>query len=300
MTPLPPELVAQLGDRHVQAFPFDIVMDALDVSMALDWHVLLFGLEGLFELQTDNASWRLPPTRAAWVSAGTHVSATALGAVRCAFVYFQPGFAEPLAPGLRVFEVNPVVRALVLHAQGFPNPAPDDTARLKRYSLTLLDLCRPLVEAGSPLRLPRARSTELRAALRFTSANLGEALAIAEVADAVCMSPRTLMRGMKQEIHMTWTEYLQTARMIRAMECLARGTSVTDTSIAVGYASLAAFRTAFRRFIGHLRGSTWPHSRCVPPQRARVAVSRKSVARLSRSASKIGPRPWANPTMEPP
>ncbi len=250
MTPLPPDLTERLADRRVQAFPFDIVMDALDLSMALDWHVLLFGIEGLFELETEEASWRLPPTRAAWVTAGTLVTATTLGAVRCASVYFQPAFAEPLAQGLRVFEVNSVVREMVLHAQGFSEAALDHTPRIERFYLTLLDLCRPLVDVGPALRLPRAQSSDLRAALRFTRANLGESLVIGEVAESVGLSPRTLMRRLQSEIHLTWGQYLQSARMIRAMECLAGGTSVTETAIAVGYASLAAFSTAFRRFTG--------------------------------------------------
>jgi len=37
------------------------------------------------------------------------------------------------------------------------------------------------------------------------------------------MSPRTLMRRLKTEVHMTWGQYLQRARMLRAMEHLARG-----------------------------------------------------------------------------
>ncbi|MEM6928620.1 MAG: AraC family transcriptional regulator [Myxococcota bacterium] len=250
MTPLPPELVERLADRQVQAFPFHIVMDALDLSMAIDWDMLLFGIEGLFELQTDDASWRLPPTRAAWVKAGTHVAATTLGAVRCASVYFRQGFAEPIAPGLRVFEVTPVVREMVLHAQQWSEPAPGQVARIERFYLTLLDLCRPLVDVGPALRLPRAQSSDLQAALRFTRANLGETLSISEVADAVETSPRTLMRRLRSEIHMTWGQYLQSARLIRAMECLADGMPVTETSITVGYGSLAAFSTAFRRFTG--------------------------------------------------
>ena len=249
-TPLPPELVVRLGDRRVQAFPFDIVMDAIDLSMALEWHVLLFGIEGLFELRTGDASWRLPPTRAAWVTAGTEVTATTLGAVRCASVYVQPGFAAPLAEGLQVFDVNAVVREMVLHAQGFSDPSLDDAARVERFYLTLLDLCRPLVDIGPKLCLPVAQSADLRAALRFTRANLGESLVLEDVARATDISERTLMRRLKDEIHVTWGQYLTSARMVRAMECLADGASVTDTSIQVGYRSLSAFSAAFRRFTG--------------------------------------------------
>ena len=62
------------------------------------------------------------------------------------------------------------------------------------------------------------------------------------------MSPRTLMRRLSSEIDMTWGQYLHRARMLRSMECLARGTSVTQTSLEVGYTNMAAFSTAFRKF----------------------------------------------------
>lgn len=62
------------------------------------------------------------------------------------------------------------------------------------------------------------------------------------------MSPRTVMRRVSSEIHMTWGQYLYVARMLRAVECLARGMQVTETGFEVGYTNMAALSTAFRKF----------------------------------------------------
>ena len=246
-TPLPDELVDALQSSEAAAFTHDIVMDAIDVSMALDRHVMLYGLEGLFLLETDEASWRLPPSRAAWVPAGTHVKATTINRVRCAAVYLREDFAPALAPTLTVFEATPVVREMFKHTRAW-TPQMETTPERERFLRTLVDLCREQIGPKSLFSLPKARSAELRGVLAYTRSKLAEPLRLDDVAKEAAMSPRTLMRRVKDEIGMTWGQYLHAARMIRAMEHLARGLQVTRTAYEVGYATPAAFTNAFRRY----------------------------------------------------
>ncbi|MEM9488287.1 MAG: helix-turn-helix transcriptional regulator, partial [Myxococcota bacterium] len=119
---------------------------------------------------------------------------------------------------------------------------------LERFFQTLLDLCRAQVREGSELALHKAQSLELKAVLQYTRANLAEPIRFEDAARKAAMSPRTLMRRLSLEIHMTWGQYLQHARMLRAMECLARGMQVTETAFEVGYTNMSAFSTAFRKF----------------------------------------------------
>ena len=84
--------------------------------------------------------------------------------------------------------------------------------------------------------------------LEYTRANLAQPIRLEDAARNGAMSPRTLTRRLTKEIHMTWGQYLQAARMLRAMECLARGMQVTETAFEVGYSNMAAFSTAFREF----------------------------------------------------
>ncbi len=225
-------------------------MEAIDLSMALDRHVLLYGLEGLFLLETDDALWRLPPSRAAWVPAGTLMTATTIKRVRCTSIFFRQDFAPPLSLEPLIFQVNPVVREMISHSRrwGVDTMVEDD--QLERFFLTLLDLCRTQVRDSHELALPKASTPELARALEYTRANLAQPIQLKDVARAAAMSPRTVMRRLGNEIHMTWGAYLQHARMISAMECLARGMQVTETTFEVGYSNMAAFSTAFRRFTG--------------------------------------------------
>jgi len=247
-TPLPEALVHALAHSQAQVFCHEIVMDAIDLSMALDRHVLLYGHEGLFVLETDVGSWRLPPTRAAWVPAGTVVTATTIRQVRCTSLFFHEGFGGPVAPELCVFHASPVVREMIRHARRFtPDQAGLDPAR-ERFLLTLLDLCREQARQGTLFSLPKARSVELDRALAYTRAHLDQPVRLDDAARHGAMSPRTLMRRLQGEIHMTFGQYLRAARMLRAMEHLAEGRTVSETAHAVGYATPSAFTTAFGRF----------------------------------------------------
>lgn len=250
-TPIPDEVISALESSPAQVFCHEIVMDAIDLSLALDRHVLLYGLEGLFVLENEHASWRLPPTRAAWIPAGTHLTATTIRAVRCTSLFFQVGFAESISSECRVFGVIPVVREMIKHARRWSVDG-DEIERVQdeevqRFFLTLLDLCRGQWHEHQ-FALPKARSPETEKALEYTRDHLADDLQIDQVARHAAMSPRTLQRRLRDEVHLTWGEFLRHARMIRAMELLSQGRQVTETSLEVGYTNMAAFSTAFRRF----------------------------------------------------
>ncbi|MEL6769614.1 MAG: AraC family transcriptional regulator [Bacteroidota bacterium] len=246
----PEEVLRAIHESRARVFFHTIVMEAVDLSMALDRHVLLYGLEGLFLMETDRGSWRLPPSRAAWLPAGTHVQTTNIKRVKCASIFFAKDFAPAVSDTLQVFSVSPVMREMIKHAQGWSASSTEKEAHMERFLLTLLELCIEQMALGRQLVLPKARSEQVVAALSYTEARLAEPVRLEEVAAEVAMTPRTLMRKLKAEIRMPWGDFLRTARMLRAMECLANDTPVTETAFAVGYTNMAAFSTAFKKHVG--------------------------------------------------
>jgi len=246
-TPIPEPLRHALEHSRAQVFSHEIVMDAIDLSVGFGRHVLIHGIEGLFLLETERASWRLPPSRIAWIPAGTMVRATTIRQVRCTSVFFRPDFAHDVPSDLKVFSASPVVHEMVKHARRWTVETPSSDEEQERFFLTLLDLCRAQLTEAGQLSLPKAASEELAKALEYTQEHLADPLQVEDVARIAAMSPRTLMRRLKTEVHMTWGQYLQRARMLRAMEHLARGMTVTETAYEAGYSSIPAFSTAFRK-----------------------------------------------------
>ena len=68
---------------------------------------------------------------------------------------------------------------------------------------------------------------------------------------ATGLSPRTLQRRCEAELRFGWRGYLSEARVLRAMELLARGeNSVGSVAQSIGFKSLSAFTFAFSRRVG--------------------------------------------------
>jgi len=97
-----------------------------------------------------------------------------------------------------------------------------------------------LVDAVTFRRLVRAR--ELLAA--------DEALSVCEVARRVSLSPYHFIRVFGALYGDTPHQFRTRVRLDRAKELLARGTSVTDTCVKVGFSSLGSFSALFTRWTG--------------------------------------------------
>jgi AraC-like DNA-binding protein len=64
------------------------------------------------------------------------------------------------------------------------------------------------------------------------------------------MSTRTLVRRFMQETGLSFTEWRQQARVMRAREWLACGRPVTTVALDLGYETVSAFIAMFRRVVG--------------------------------------------------
>jgi AraC-like DNA-binding protein len=214
-------------------------------------HYLLYASAGAFHLDVARMHWLLPPQRAAWVAAGVPIRIAGRTAVTCCSVIFAPGALAPPVDTCRVFEVSPLAREMIRYAMRYGADRDPADAAAERYFRVLADVCLELAAQPDRFWLPRGQSPELQAALDYTLARLEEPVAFAEVARAVAVSQRTLARRFAGELAMTWRQFTQRARMIRAAELLVESSSpVSEVALAAGFSSLSAFTTAFRQFAG--------------------------------------------------
>ena len=64
------------------------------------------------------------------------------------------------------------------------------------------------------------------------------------------IAPRTLTRRFVAETGFSFTEWRQRVRLLKALEMLAAGKSVTTISLDLGYGNVSAFIALFRRTFG--------------------------------------------------
>ncbi len=217
-------------------------------------HQLLYAASGTMVLELDDASWFLPSSRAAWIGAGTVHRVVVTSACRLSTIYFSQRLVREYLrcqpPRCTVFQVTAFAREMILGAERWgPTRAAND-ARANRFFRVLVDDLDDWLTAEEPFVLPRAKSPELARAMTYAHENLALATVIG-AARAAGMSTRTLARRFRDDVGWTWRHFLYTARMIRAMDQLGRGSRrVTDVAIDLGFDSLSAFSSAFRRFTG--------------------------------------------------
>lgn len=228
---------------------------AIDVAaMDSGWHAharhqLLYAARGSMQLVVDDAQWLLPPGRAAWIPARTR-HRVAAGALQLRTVYLHPRRVRGAPRHAVVFPATPLCRELVLHAMRWgPAHAPDRAATACFGALAAL--CVEWVAAAAPLWLPVARTPELRRAMQWTLAHVGEQPRASQAARAAGLSTRSLARRFAAETGTTWRRFLHDARMLEAMRRLGEpGARAGEVAAALGFCSQGAFTHAFTAFAG--------------------------------------------------
>ena len=91
---------------------------------------------------------------------------------------------------------------------------------------------------------------KIGAALRFIDEHYAEPLRNEDIADALHIDKRSLIRLFGKYMNMSPWQYLTQYRVEVAIECLRSGKSVTETAFLCGYQSEASLRLAFKRVLG--------------------------------------------------
>ena len=171
-------------------------------------------------------------------------------------LYLGGAVAARLAPRCCVVAVSPLLRELVSSATRLEPGAKTD-GRLQR----LIDVaCDEIVHAQDvPLKLPAVWDPRLRKIEVALERDPSNQQTLAQWGREVGAASRTLARLFRKEAGMTFGEWRQQFRLLRALEYLAAGKSVTEVALSVGYESSSAFIVMFRKALG-----TTPNSYFLP------------------------------------
>lgn len=214
-----------------------------------DLHEIEYAVSGVAEVITPTAHYLLPPHHAAWVPAGVAHSPV-LRDVHTVAVFFDPAayefpHAEPV-----IVPVPSLLREMVLHARAWPIGRTDEEEESRRFFAALADVVTRQLPGATDLSLPMADDPLIAEVIAYTTEHVADVTA-ASMCRALGLSERTLRRRFPEAVGRTWRDYLQQARLLRAMGLLSTPTpSVRDVSLAVGFESTSAFARAFRAWTG--------------------------------------------------
>ncbi|WP_374495924.1 helix-turn-helix transcriptional regulator [Zoogloea sp.] len=207
------------------------------------WAQLAYPIRGAIRICAAGTAWIVPANRAVWIPPEIDHDVAVLGAVELRTLYITSGSAPLPLNACTVVDISPLMRSLceaIAEGRG-------DTRHQLMMQLALeeIRIARPL-----SLGLPLPRDRRLKALCDALMANPADGRGLADWAEQVGASERTLARLFQSELDTSFGAWRQQLRLAKAVVEISRGLPMAEVASAVGYASQAAFSAMFSRALG--------------------------------------------------
>ncbi len=239
---LPGVLLTPFSIRHPRTSKGIAVPDhAHDEGMLVLVHA------GLVLVQAGSQVWTVLPGSLGWIPPGVQHAARWFGEARGSFLYVRADACERLPDHCHSWPSSRLIDALI---ERFTTSQAGELSEAYLAQLFDVLLAEITQRDHAPMLLPMPDDPRLQDLANSLLGTPDDPSGIDDWAQRLNMSPRTLMRRFRQETGVTLGQWRQQARLLRALEMLCRGDSVTEVALAVGYESTSAFIGSFRGAFG--------------------------------------------------
>jgi len=210
---------------------------------------LVYAAAGALVTTTERGTWIAPANRVTWTPPGFQHSHRFHGETDVRVVAVPAALCAELAAHPSVFEVSPLLRAVLLALTDRPERRAGAGDRLRAVLIDEL--------AGTPeqsLHLPEPRDDRLRAVTDLLHADPGRNATLAELGRVAGASDRTLSRLFQAELGMSFHRWRTILRIHHGLIHLTNGRSVTETAAECGWSNPTSFIEAFTAVVGQTPG----------------------------------------------
>ncbi|MER9294558.1 helix-turn-helix transcriptional regulator [Mesorhizobium sp. M0510] len=205
---------------------------------------LVFALGGGVTCRVPSGLWMVPPHCGVWIPGGMEHSNVATANARIFFVYIEPGAAD-LPERCCTLSISPLLRELIIELS---DRLQDDEARGELLTKILLtELPRMPVQQ---LHLPISSEPRLNRIAEALAQDPADRSTLADWAKRMALSESSLARLVTKETGLSFGRWRQQLHLIVAIRELASGKSVQQVSGDLGYSSVTAFITMFKKALG--------------------------------------------------
>ncbi|AMY02384.1 helix-turn-helix transcriptional regulator [Mesorhizobium ciceri] len=205
---------------------------------------LVFALGGGVTCRVPSGLWMVPPHCGVWIPGGMEHSNVATANARIFFVYIEPRAAD-LPERCCTFSISPLLRELIIELS---DRVEGDGARGELLTKMLLtELPRMPVQQ---LHLPISSEPRLNRIAEALAQDPADRSTLAEWANRIALSESSLARLVAKETGLSFGRWRQQLHLIVAIRELASGKSVQQVSGDLGYGSVTAFITMFKKALG--------------------------------------------------
>ena len=208
---------------------------------------LILVVSGSMRVETDGGLWMTTPGRACWIPGGVEHGVTYTKASKARAAYIHQRFAKQLPDKCCVLQLSGLLRELVITAVdiGFDYDEDGHAGRIMQVLIDQISRQREM-----PVFLPEGKDHRLRRLTALLYENPGDTRSLDDWCHLVGASSRTLTRLFLNETGMTFSAWRQQLCLIRALEMMEEGQSITQIAFALGYGSTSSFSAMFTRAMG--------------------------------------------------
>ncbi|PRA57997.1 AraC family transcriptional regulator [Brucella pituitosa] len=212
-----------------------------------DWGEFVYSFTGVMEVRIGDSHLLAPPQYGIWLP--PHIEHQGLNRQEVCYcsLYVTEELCADLPAKACALNLNPLIRTLLEHLR-MKKPSQPQRPQETRLLHTLLDQLAIAPCAGS--YLPSSTDPALQKILSILEADPSDNRTLHDLAKVANTSERTLMRRCKQELGMSFPEWKQRLRTLKAMPLLEGGAKVEHVALDLGYASASAFIAMFRKLMG--------------------------------------------------
>jgi AraC-like DNA-binding protein len=211
------------------------------------WGEFVYAFSGVMELKLADRHYLAPPQYGIWLPPEVeHVGLNRHEATFCS-LYLARERCRPLPREACAVAVGPLLKALLeqLRARGVDTPRSPQELRLAEV---LVDELAAAPRQGT--YLPTSDDPLLRPVLAALEARPDDRRTLAEWARQAHTTERTLVRRFRRDLGLSFGEWRQRLRVVRALALLDAGRSVESIALDLGYGSSSAFIAMFHRMTG--------------------------------------------------
>ncbi|WP_138496775.1 helix-turn-helix domain-containing protein [Stenotrophomonas maltophilia] len=207
---------------------------------------LILALHGAVTCEVANALWIVPPQCGVWIPGGMPHSNRATANARLCYLFVEPGIVD-LPAQCVTLAISPMLREMILPLADAPLDYPHGS-HTDRLARVLLD---ELVQMPAEhLSLPVSHHPKVRVLAAALSADPADRSTIGQWAVRLALGERTLTRLIERETGLSFGRWRQQLHLLIAIRELAAGAPVQRVSETLGYESVTAFITMFKKALG--------------------------------------------------
>ncbi|RKH29358.1 AraC family transcriptional regulator [Corallococcus sp. CA041A] len=211
------------------------------------WGEFVYAYSGVMELKLAGSHYLAPPQYGIWLPPDLeHRGMNRFEASHCS-LYLDPAWCRGLPRTACAMAVSPLMKSLMEHLRTHELAQPRTSAE-RRLFRVLIDQLALAPAHGS--YLPMSDDPLLRPVLTALEQHPEDERSLTEWAKELHTTERTLERRCQQHLGLSFSEWRQRLRVVKALAMLEQGHAVEAIALDLGYSSASAFIAMFRRMTG--------------------------------------------------